>query len=125
MRTPRSTLRGAMGGAVVALAVLLVGVAVAFWHRERITPLTFAKIRLGMSPQELRGLLVSPDFQAIEFGRIDGQERYFTNSIQTQDERRRRGYREYKREQWSSRQLTIIAVSSLDGRVVARYTGSG
>ena len=67
---------------------------------------------------------VSPA-QIVESGLVDGPETYVTNRDQSDDERRRRGFRDYRRQQWTSPEIEIIAIINADGRVVCRYSCAG
>ena len=67
---------------------------------------------------------VSPA-QIVESGLVDGPETYVTNRDQSDEERRRRGFRDYRRQQWTSLEIEIVAIIDADGRVVCRYSGAG
>jgi hypothetical protein len=75
-----------------------------------------------MSQAELHHLLGSPHYQVVEIGLVNGPKIYATNGWLSAEEKRRLGYREYRRQAWSSLELTIVAISDLQGWVVCRYT---
>jgi hypothetical protein len=107
--------------AVTAVAALLI--ATAMW--ERVTRQKFGAIRIGMSQTELRHLLGPPDFQVVETGLVSGPGEYTTNSFISEEEKRRRGFQKYQRQQWASREVSIVVVSDLQGQTVCRYAGPG
>jgi hypothetical protein len=112
--------------ATAAGVVSVVGAALfVAWPTNPITQANFVRIQIGTSEAELRHLLGPPDFQLIESGLIDGPETYVTNRDQSDDERRRRGFRDYRREQWTSAEVEIVVISDMEGRVVCKYSGPG
>jgi hypothetical protein len=115
-------------GSLLALSILtILGslLGLILLSQDSVTRHNFAKIRVGMSTAELSQLLGTPEYQANESGLVDGPEHYSTNHALSAEERRRSGIQEYRRQQWSSSELTIIAISDLQGRVVCRYAGEG
>jgi hypothetical protein len=108
-----------------ALVASFLGLLVLLWPPNPITRANFDRIRVGMSQAELYGLLGAPQYQTVESGLVEGPETYATNRDQSDEERRRRGFREYRRQQWTSSEVTIIVISEPQGRVVCRYSGDG
>jgi hypothetical protein len=108
----------ALAGAVVTLSWIVLG-------GNQVTRSNFDRIQLGMSRADVHDLLGPPEFQVVESGLVDGPASYITNREQTDEERRRRGFRDYRREQWSSSEIEIVVISDLEGRVVCRYPGLG
>jgi hypothetical protein len=58
--------------ALVALAIAVSVLVFSFWPRERITQANFQKIQVGMSQAGLRELLGEPEYEAVEFGLVQG-----------------------------------------------------
>jgi hypothetical protein len=112
---------------LVPIALLLIGAVLVLmlWPQERITRQNFGRIRLGMSQAEIHQLLGSPHYQVVEIGLVREPELYATNRWLSTEEKRRSGYRDYRREQWSSPELSISVIMDLQGEVVCRYTGPG
>jgi len=125
MRSPRDWLRP---GSLLALSVLAVGgglLSLILLSPQAATRHNYSKVRLGMSQAELCRLLGTPAYQVTESGLVNGPESYSISPLMSEQERRQRGYQEYRRQQWSSSKVTIIAISDLQGRIVCRYTGPG
>jgi hypothetical protein len=127
-KPPRSRLLAALAGLAIALAVLAIALAVLaiiFRPRLRVTQANFHRIQIGMSQAELSALLGPPELQVLESGLVEGPEKYITNSSQTEEQARQRGFRDYHRQQWASSEITIIAISDPEGRVACRYSAGG
>jgi hypothetical protein len=107
--------------AVIVIAALVLSMVL--W--ERVTRQKLGAIRIGMSQAELRHLLGPPDNRVVETGLVNGPGHYSTNSFLSEDEKRRMGFRTYQREQWSSREVSIVVISDLQGKAVCRYAGPG
>ena len=109
----------------VVVAVGMAGLVFLVWPHEAITKKSFAQIQVGMSQNDLYHLLGAPHYQTVEIGLVSGPENYATNSHMSAEEKHRRGFRQYRREHWTSAECTISAISDVQGRVVCRYVGSG
>jgi hypothetical protein len=106
--------------------VCVVGAALfVAWPKNPITRANVARLQIGISQAELRHLLGEPDSQIVESGLVDGPEHYITNRDLSDDERRRRGFREYRREEWTSAEVDVVVISDTEGRVVCKYSGPG
>jgi hypothetical protein len=90
-----------------------------------VTRANFQRIEVGMSQSDLRSLLGAPEYDATELGRINGPDSYSLNFIQSEKERRQSGYRDYRRQQWTSSECSIIVISDPERKVVCRYTREG
>jgi WD40 repeat protein len=73
----------------------------------------------------VRAARAAPEYDAEELGLVDGPETYTVNFGQSYEERRQRGFRDYRRQQWTSPEISIIVISEPEGRVVCRYGGKG
>ncbi len=110
----------------VAVVVGVLAVLVATLPDGRVTRAVFAKIRIGMSQDDLRDLLGRAlDFQTMDLGRVDGPEHYAVNFGTDPKELRRAGYQDYRREVWISSEVTITVVSDSGEQVVCRYSSGG
>jgi hypothetical protein len=109
----------------IVVAVVIAGLVLAVWPREVITKKNFARIQVGMTQSDLYDLLGAPQYQTVEIGLVNGPESYATNSHISAEEKHRRGFRQYRRDQWTSAECTISAISDAQGRVVCRYVSSG
>jgi hypothetical protein len=125
MRLPWRWLRSHPLLTVVTLAGASVALLLVLWPSNPVTWANFRRIQVGISEPELRSLQGTPEYQTVESGLVDGPETYVTNRDQSDEERRRRGFRDYRRQQWASSEIMIIAISDPDGRVVCRYSGEG
>ncbi len=106
--------------------VAMAAVALAFlWlAQERVTTANFERIRIGMPQAELHRLLGKPAYQTVELGIVRGPGEYAMNP-RSADELLPLGYSYVTREQWSSPELSIIAITNADGEVVCRYRAEG
>jgi hypothetical protein len=111
--------------AAAALACAAIALLLLLWPPNPVTRANLARIRVGMSQAELHRVLGAPEYQTVEWGLVDGPETYITNRDQGEEERRRRGFREYRRQQWTSSEVTIIVIAEPHGQVVCRYSGEG
>ena len=118
LRTRRTAL-----GAVVAI-VVLAGVFFLLAH-ETVTPANFGRLRIGLSQAEVHELLGPPRGRWNDVGNVTGPDQYATNCTQDKESLLAKGYQEYLREQWSSPEITIIAVFDQDRRLVCRYRRPG
>ena len=110
----------------IAVVVGVLAVLVAVWPKGRVTHASFSKIRIGMSQDELHDLLGrEPDLRAMDLGKIGGPDHYTVNFATDPKELRRMGYQDYRREQWTSAEVTIIVITDLKGQVVCRYHRGG
>jgi hypothetical protein len=125
MRVLRNVLgfRPLLASTTLALAVAAIFWIV--WPRPSVTRANFARIRVGMSQAELYQIFGRPEYDAQSFGMVSGPDTFSTNDHQSTEERLRRGFLVYRFQQWSSPELSIIAISDLQGRVVCRYTAPG
>jgi hypothetical protein len=111
--------------AAAGLACAVVALLIVLWSPNPVTRANFGRIRIGMSQAELHRLLGAPDYQTVESGLVDGPETYITNRDLSDEERQRRGFRDCRRQQWTSPEVTIVVISDTDGQVVCRYSGDG
>lgn len=114
--------------AVVVLAAATVAAGVGlllFLSAPAVTRANFDRIGPGMPRGEVRAILGRPEFEAAELGLVGGPGVYTTNIGQPPDEIRRRGFREYRREQWVSAEVTIVVVFGEDERVACKYSSAG
>jgi hypothetical protein len=111
--------------ASMALALVAAALFWIVWPRPWVTRKNFARIRVGMSQAELYQIFGRPEYDAQSFGLVSGPDTFSTNDHQSIDERRRRGFLVYRFQQWASPELSIVAISDLQGRVVCRYTAPG
>ena len=125
MRLPRNWFHPGPLLTLSSLAVVGAVLVLFLWSRERVTRQNFGKIRVGMSMAELHQVLGPPDYRVVQSGLVNGPESYSTNSFLSEEERRQRGFRDYQHLQWTSSDLTIVAISDAEGLVVCRYTGPG
>jgi hypothetical protein len=109
---------GVLAGSICVLSL-------AFLPSIRITAANYDRIQVGMTQAELYDLLGPPESQTVELALAEWPETFVVNFSQSEAERRRRGFRDCRREQWVSSYMEIIVVSDLEGRVVCRYTGPG
>jgi hypothetical protein len=93
--------------------------------QERVSQANFEKIELGMSQAAVQRILGPPEYQTIELGMVQGPKTYSIDFHARPEELRLRGHRDYKRQQWSSPEITIIVIWDAGGSVVCRYTGEG
>jgi hypothetical protein len=63
-------------------------------------------VQIGMSQAEPCGLLGRPQYEALEVGLVEGPEKYAVNFGQGSDEQSPRDFRNYRRQQWISSELT-------------------
>ncbi len=111
---------------VVFLACLMALIVVLILKpRGNITQATFQRIRIGMTESGLRHLLGRPDYQTVELGLVRGPMSYSVDFGSNKELLRQQGHRDYARQQWSSAELTIIAISDTEGKVVCCYRGEG
>jgi hypothetical protein len=112
---------------VVFLASLmaLIIVVLILKPRGNITQANFQKIRIGMTESALRHWLGPPDYQTVELGLVRGPISYSVDFGSDKEALRQQGHRDYRRQQWSSAELTIIAISDTEGKVVCCYRGEG
>jgi hypothetical protein len=125
MRRPWDWLRSHPRVALLATAVAAVAVVFVSWPRETVTRANFQRIQVGMSQAELWALFGRPEYDTVELGLVPGPETFTVNFDQSDDERHRRGFRNYRRQQWTSREITIVVISEPDGGVVCRYSCEG
>jgi hypothetical protein len=111
--------------ALLAAALATFMLALVLWPHGTVTRANFQRIRVGMSQADLRDLLGQPEYDTVELGLVKGSETYSLNFTESEEKRRERGFRNYRRQQWSSSEITIIAISDLEGSVVCRYAGGG
>jgi hypothetical protein len=125
MRSPKNSLRRHPLLASIALSLVVGALVVVLWPRDRVTRENFAKIRVGMSQLELYQLLGSPGYQVVEIGLVDRPDSYSINKSLSVEAKRQQGFRDYRRQHWTSPKLAISVISDLEGQVVCRYTGPG
>jgi hypothetical protein len=89
----------------------------------RVTKRNFERITVGMSQADLYDLLGKPVYDDRELGLVQGPESYTTNRLQSEEELRRRGFKDCRRQQWDSSELSIIVILDSEQRVVCRYMG--
>jgi len=112
--------------AILATLTGVVALVLVPLFKNPVSRANFGRIHVGMSQAEVYRLLGQPEYQSVELGLVDGPETYTINFGQTVEERRRRGFREYQREQWCASGITITVIADLDhGRVVCRYIVEG
>jgi hypothetical protein len=111
--------------ALLATAVAAVAVGFVWWPREAVTRANFQLIQVGMSQADLCDLLGRPDYDTVELGLVQGPETYTVNFSQSDDERHRRGFRNYRHQQWTASEITIVVISDPEGHVVCRYSSEG
>ena len=111
--------------AFAALAIIVGAVILALWPKEKITAVNFAKIEVGMPQAELRGLLGPPEFDRVLFGLVEGRNTFTTNFYFSNEQLRQRGFRDYRFQQWTSSEISIVVVSDQEGQVVSRYSHEG
>jgi hypothetical protein len=110
--------------AFLAFAIVLAALVFALWPKQRITKANFDKIQAGMSQEELRQLLGTPYFDNVQLGLvIDPQT--FAPPSGPPGELRRKGYKEYRWQNWASSEISIGVVSDSEGQVVCRYSQPG
>ena len=78
-----------------------------------------------MALADLTEMLGKPSIQIAELGKVDGPETYTLNFSQTEAERRARGFQDYQRLQWDSREISITVITDPAGTVVCRYKSEG
>jgi hypothetical protein len=110
---------------VALLAAAAVATMFFLWPRRAVTLANFQRIQLGMSQADLCSLLGQPEYDTVELGLVRGPETYSLNFHESEKERLRRGFRDYRRQQWTSSEIMIIVISDPDGSVVCRYSGDG
>jgi hypothetical protein len=125
MRALENWVRPRLILAIIGLSLIIAVLVFVLWPRERVTRQNFGKIWVGMSQAELYQLLGSPHYQIVEIGIVDSPDSYSTNKHLSIEEKRLRGYRDYRRQHWASPKLTISVISDLKGEVVCRYTSQG
>ena len=114
--------------ALTSTAIIAVIVALTFWlvAPDPVSQSAYDRIRLGMTQAELRSLLTrSPDYESRELGLVRGPENYTVNMAASPATLRSRGFRDYRRQQWQSAEITITVISDPAGHVVCRYKGGG
>jgi hypothetical protein len=111
--------------ALLATAVAAVAVVFVSWPRGAVTRANFQRIQVGMSQADLSGLLGPPDYDTVELGLVQGPETYTVSFGESDDERHRRGFRNYRRQQWTSSEVEIVVISDSAGSVVCRYRSEG
>jgi hypothetical protein len=109
------------------VAVIVVTVILTLWPRQRITAANFSKSQIGMSQAELRGLLGDPEFDSVLFGLVEGPKTFITkfDFSNEQEQLRQRGFQDYRFQQWTSSEISIVVVSDQEGQVVCRYSSEG
>ena len=105
------------------LILLIAPVIFVFW--PRVTEANFEKITDQMSFQEVERLLGTPSYDTTELGLVRGSGTYVTNDSLPIQKKIAMGYQDYRRVQWSSRQLTIIVIFDSSGIVATRYRSDG
>jgi hypothetical protein len=78
-----------------------------------------------MSQADLRELLGAPEFDCAELGLVEGPDDYIAYSSSNDEKLRQQGFRDYRRQHWTSSQISIVVVSDKQGQVVCRYTSHG
>ena len=111
--------------AFAALAILVAAVILTSWSKQRISAANFDKIEIGMSQTELYGLLGAPEFDRVLFGLVEGRNTFTTNFYFSNEQLRQRGFRDYRFQQWTSSEISIVVVSDQEGQVVSRYSHEG
>ena len=111
--------------ALVASVLLAAVLLFALWPGQPVTKQNFERITIGMPQADLHALLGIPEYETRESGLVGGPETYMVNHTLSEDERHRRGFRDYKRQQWSSQGLSIVVILDADQRVVCRYVWPG
>ena len=110
----------------VAFGVGVLAVLVAISLKGRVTHASFARIRIGMSRDELHALLGrKPDIQVMNVGKVNGPDNYLTRPGADPKELRGEGYQDYRFEQWTSAEVSIMVITDLKDQVVCRYSGEG
>jgi hypothetical protein len=112
----------------MTLATLIGAVVVLSFVARSSNPVSranFRRIEVGMPQAEVCSLLGAPEYEVEELGLVYGPETYTVNFGQSDEERRRRGFRDYRRQQWTSPEISIIVISDSEGKVVCRYSGKG
>lgn len=118
LRTRRTALEAFV--AIVVLAGVFFLLA-----RETVSPANFERLQIGLSQAEVHELLGAPRGGWNDVGKVTGPEQYATNFSQDKQSLLAKGYQEYLREQWSAREITIIAIFDQDRRLVCRYKHPG
>jgi hypothetical protein len=95
------------------------------WPKQRISAANFEKIEIGMSQAELYGLLGAPEIDFVELGQVQGPDKYSINHYFSKDQLRGMGYQDYRRQEWTSSEISIVVVSDSQGQVVCRYSSEG
>jgi len=105
-----------------------------FWPRQRVTEANFLKIKVGMSEADLRVLLGAPKLDEVVFGLVVAPDRFMhcdNNRKEWYDNHFGKqqllelGYRNYRRQEWTSSEITIVAVFNQQGPLVCWYKGEG
>jgi hypothetical protein len=108
----------ALGGIVVVLIPVMQG-------SSPVTRANFDKIQIGTPLAEVHRMLGPPEFHTVEFGLVEAPGSYITRPGDGEEEARRRGFKQYRRQQWNSSEFDIIVISDIEDRVVYRYGGPG
>ncbi len=111
--------------AFIAFAIVVSTLVIALWPKQRITKANFDKIQIGMSQEELRRLLGPPEFDKVEVGLVKDPNTYSITLSTPPEELRRQGHKDYRWQQWTSSEISIVVVSDMEGQVVCRYPGPG
>jgi hypothetical protein len=120
--------------AVTRVLLLLAALAVIttfFWFAARtwrpnpVSPENFEKIHIGMTREEVIDLLGKPGYEAMQLGLVNGPDGYSISTDTDVAGLRRKGFQDYRFQQWTSRTVSIMVVTDGEDRVVCRDAQEG
>ena len=114
---------------VVVLALLAFSTLGVFVSRggwvSKISTANYQRLSRTMDMDRVEQLLGTPGYHVKELGKVTDTGEYVTNATLSDQEKLRKGYRQYHRKQWVSRQITIVVVFDESGMVATRYSNEG
>jgi len=111
---------------VASVCVLVAGlIAYKLSQPDPVNKDNFRAIAIGMTRPHLEELFGDPDTENLEIGIVNDPSSYSTNHSHPAETLRQMGYGDYKRLQWSSRDITIVVILDKQDETVCRYHAEG